>query len=103
MKFYTGPLTIMGTLKYSYCFSRCHYLGVISICDILRDIRKSPKKASLAILYVMKSAGYGHQNHRVRVFRQSLSISQRALLAGITVLRFLGIISEYIRYSSQFQ
>ena len=41
---------------------------------ILRDCRKSPKMAVLAISHVMKSTGYEHQNHKFRVFRQSLQI-----------------------------
>ena len=43
--------------------------------DIMRNCRKSPKMAILTILHAIKSAGYEHQNHRIRVFRQSLQIS----------------------------
>ncbi len=43
-------------------------------CDKLRDCRKSPKVAILALLHVMKSDTYKHQNHKFRVFRQSLRI-----------------------------
>jgi len=32
--------------------------------------------AILAISHVMKSTGYEHQNHKFRVFRQSLQVSQ---------------------------
>ena len=34
-----------------------------STCDILRDCRKSPKMANLAISHVMKSMTYKHQIH----------------------------------------
>ncbi len=47
------------------------------IADILRDCRKSPKVAILALMHVMKSDTYKHQNHKFRVFRQSLGISIR--------------------------
>jgi len=46
------------------------------IADTLRDCRKSPKVVILAISHVMKSNGYGHQNHKFRVFRQSLQKGQ---------------------------
>jgi hypothetical protein len=44
--------------------------------DTLRDCRKSPKIAILAISQLIKSITYEHQNHRFRVFRQSLRITQ---------------------------
>ena len=47
-------------------------LNAIRLTDTLRDCRKSPKRAILAILHVMKSYGYEHQKHKFRVFRQSL-------------------------------
>jgi hypothetical protein len=45
---------------------------MLSSCDILRDCRKSPKMAILAISHVMKSITYKDQIHIFRVFRQSL-------------------------------
>ena len=42
---------------------------------ILRDYRKSPKMAILAISHLMISITYRCQNHRFRVFRQSLRVS----------------------------
>jgi hypothetical protein len=66
----------------------------------LRDCRKSPKRAILAILHVMKSNSYEHQKHKFRVFRQSLHLKETnlrtqdsfvlnrfALIATITVER----------------
>jgi len=44
--------------------------------DILRDCRKSPKIAISGILNYIKSITYSRQNHRFRVFRQSLRIPQ---------------------------
>ncbi|OEU67242.1 MAG: hypothetical protein BBJ57_06940 [Desulfobacterales bacterium PC51MH44] len=38
----------------------------------LKDYRKSPKVAILALSHVMKSDTYKHKNHKFRVFRQSL-------------------------------
>jgi len=35
--------------------------------------------AILAISHVMKSTGYEHQNHKFRVFRQSLQVSQSCI------------------------
>jgi hypothetical protein len=46
------------------------------IACILRDCRKSPIMAILAISHVMKSICYKHQVRRFRVFRQSLRVSQ---------------------------
>jgi len=47
---------------------------IIKSTDTLRDCRKSPKMAILAISHVMKSNSYEHQNHKFKVFRQSLQI-----------------------------
>jgi hypothetical protein len=44
--------------------------------DTLRDCRKSPIMAILAISHVMKSICYKHQVRRFRVFRQSLRVPQ---------------------------
>ena len=56
------------------------------IADTLRDCRKSPKRAILAILHVMKSNSYEHQKLKFMVFRQSLQISQiRAKLEIVQV------------------
>ena len=38
--------------------------------------------AILAISHVMKSTGYEHQNHKFRVFRQSLQVSVTLLFTG---------------------
>jgi len=51
--------------------------------DNLRDCRKSPKMAILAISHVMKSNGYEHQNHKFKVFRQSLQENQISLNCDI--------------------
>jgi hypothetical protein len=45
------------------------------IADPLGDCRKSPKMEISEILHSIKSVAYKHQNHRFRVFRQSLEIS----------------------------
>jgi hypothetical protein len=50
------------------------FVFCVKIKDILRDCRKSQIMAILAISHVMKSITYKHQNHRFRVFRQSLEI-----------------------------
>jgi hypothetical protein len=54
---------------------RYQYMNHNRCCDILGDCRKSPKMTILVISYVMKSTCYEHQNHKIRVFRQSLEIS----------------------------
>jgi hypothetical protein len=53
------------------------FVFCVKIKDILRDCRKSPKMAILAISHVIKSMTYKHQIHRFRVFRQSLRISPK--------------------------
>ncbi len=45
--------------------------------DLLRNCRKSPKMANLAISHVMKSIAYKHQIPSFRVFRQSLRIPEK--------------------------
>ena len=42
--------------------------------DMLRDCRKSPKMAISAISHLIISMTYKRQNHRFRVFRQSLRV-----------------------------
>ena len=59
--------------KYDYVGEK---LNLMSNCDTLRDCRKSPKMVISAISYLMKSITYKHQNHRFRVFRQSLRITK---------------------------
>ncbi len=60
-----------------------------SITDILRDCRKSPKMAILAISHVIKSTTYKHQIYRFRVFRQSLRTHK--LQAHLRISYFLTI------------
>ena len=59
--------------KYDYVGVK---LNLMSNCDTLRDCRKSPEMAVLAISHSIKSMTYKHQIHRFRVFRQSLRVSQ---------------------------
>ena len=48
---------------------------ILEYGDILRDCRKTPKIAILAISHIIKSVTYKHKIHRFRVFRQSLRLS----------------------------
>jgi hypothetical protein len=49
------------------------------ITDILRDCRKSTKRAFLTILHIIKSTSYEHRKHKFMVFRQSLPRAHKLL------------------------
>jgi len=75
VRFVCSPLLICNL----FLFETSSYRNTISKCykhgDKLRDCRKSPNLAILPISHVMKSNSYEHQNHKLRVFRQSLQLS----------------------------
>jgi len=60
---------------------------------MLGDCRKSPKVAILALSHVMKSDTYKHQNHKFRVFRQSVEISQNFQLSDMC--RSIAVIASF--------
>jgi hypothetical protein len=70
----TLSLEVYG--NYFYVGITCQSPKYHPSCDILRDCRKSPKMAILAISHVIKSITYKHKIHKFRVFRQSLRVSQ---------------------------
>ena len=79
-KLYTrsGSVNIGVVTSWDLTVVRSYVVGAIKWSGTsvrLRDCRKSPKRAILAILHVMKSNGYEHQKHKFRVFRQSLQLS----------------------------
>ena len=77
------------TNEINYTFT-CYLMKIEleKTCDFLRDCRKSPKRAILAILYAMKSTGYEHQNHKFRVF---LTVSAMITQIGQSVIFLMGI------------
>jgi hypothetical protein len=52
------------------------FLKVANSWWMLRDCRITPKMATLSISHFMKSITYKHQDHRFRIFRQSLEVPQ---------------------------
>jgi hypothetical protein len=69
------PCCILGLRKPSengIFYDITNFEPIFSIADILRDCRKSTKRAILTILHIIKSTRYEHQKHKFMVFRQSL-------------------------------